>query len=77
MPNITVSVSPELKKKLEKFPEISWSKVVEQTLAERVKRMDLLAKLDAQLKNSKLTEKDAILLGRKLKKDIAKRYASS
>lgn len=75
MPNITVSVSPGLKKKLDEFREVSWSRVVEQLLAEKIRRMELLAKLDKVLVNSKLTEKDAIELGKKLKKDIYKKFS--
>ena len=75
MPNITVSVSPELKKKLEKFREVSWSRVVEQLLSEKVKRMELLGELDAALANSTLSEKDSVALGKKLKKNIAKKFS--
>ena len=68
MPNITLSVTDELKREMDSLPELNWSESVREFLAEKVKRAALLKKLDKMLENSELTEKDALELGRKIKK---------
>ncbi len=68
MSNITVSVPEELKKELDELPEINWSEAVRKFLSEKVKRAMLLKKLDSMLEKSEMTEKDALELGRKIKK---------
>ena len=74
MPNITLSVSEDLKKKIDSMPDINWSEVTREFLSERVKRLALLKKLDKMLENSELTEEDCIRLGRKAKKSMHKRF---
>ena len=68
MPNITLSVTDELKREMDSLPELNWSESVREFLSEKVKRATLLKKLDKMLENSELTEKDALELGRKIKK---------
>lgn len=68
MPNITLSVTEELKREMESLPELNWSESVREFLSEKVKRAALLKKLDKMLENSELTEEDALELGRKIKK---------
>ena len=68
MPNTTLSVSEDLKNKIDKLPEINWSEVVREFLSEKVDRLILLGKLDKMLENSKITEEDCINLGRQAKK---------
>ena len=68
MPNITLSVTEELKRKMDSMPELNWSESVREFLSEKVKRAALLKKLDKLLENSELTEEDALELGRKIKK---------
>lgn len=67
MPNITISVPEELKKQLEKFPEINWSEVLRELISQKVKRLEILKKLDKMLENSEMTEEDALRLGDKVK----------
>lgn len=71
MANITLSVSEELKKRMEQFPEINWSEVARQAIREKAAQ---LAVLKAIASKSKLTEKDALELGRKINEGLAKRY---
>jgi L-aminopeptidase/D-esterase-like protein len=71
MANITLPVSEELKNKMEQFPEINWSEVARQTIKEKAVQ---LAILKAIATKSKLTEKDALELGRKVNKGLARRY---
>jgi hypothetical protein len=69
MTSLTLSVSKELKKMMDEHPEINWSEVARQSI---MQKLALLAKMDRLLKNSKLTEKDAIEIGRKVNKGITK-----
>lgn len=70
MTSLTLSVSKELKKMMDEHPEINWSEVARQSI---ILKLTFLAKMDRLLKNGKLTEKDAIEIGRKVNKGIAKR----
>ena len=71
MVSITLSVPQELKEEMDTHPELNWSEVARQAIREKI---ILLNKMDAILERSKLTEKDAIELGRKVKRGIAKRH---
>jgi hypothetical protein len=77
MANITISVPKELKAKMNKFPEINWSKLTRLLITQKIKRLELLKDLDEMLVDSKLTDEDCIQLGKKLKKEIAKKYEES
>jgi len=74
MTSLTLSVSKELKKMMDEHPEINWSEVARQSI---MLKLTLLAKMDRLLKNSKLTEKDTIELGRKVNSGIAKMMKQS
>jgi len=74
MPNLTLSVPEDLKHNLDSFPEINWSESVRRFLSEKVKRAQLLKKLDKLLENSELTEEDCLKLGDKIKEGVWKRY---
>ena len=74
MPNVTVSISEELKEKMDQLPELNWSEITREFLVEKVKRALLLKQIDKMLGNSKLTEKNALELGEKIKKSMWKRY---
>ncbi|MBI2499478.1 hypothetical protein HYV88_04520 [Candidatus Woesearchaeota archaeon] len=74
MPNITLSVPEELKKKMNLLPEVNWSETMRELLSEKVKRSLLLKKLDKMLENSELTEKDCIRIGREAKKSMHKKF---
>lgn len=74
MPNITLSISEELKKKLDSLSGINWSEIVRDFLSEKVKRALLLKKLDKLLENSELSEEDCLKLGDKIKEGMWERY---
>jgi len=74
MPNITISVPKDLKARMNKFPEINWSKLTRMLLSQKIKRLELLKELDEVLANSDITDSDCLELGKKLKKKIAKKY---
>ncbi|MBI2084047.1 MAG: hypothetical protein HYT70_00295 [Candidatus Aenigmarchaeota archaeon] len=71
MANITLSVPEDLKRKMEQFPEINWSEVARQAIKERATQLAVLRDIASK---SKLTEKDALELGRKINRGLAKRY---
>ncbi len=74
MPNITITIPEELKKDMERLPELNWSETVREFLADKVKRALLLKKLDKLLENSELTEEDCLRMGREAKKRMSKRF---
>lgn len=78
MPELKLNVSKDVKEEIEKHSNIEWSKVFESAakheLKERANRQLLLFAMDRILKNSKLTEKDALRLGEEAKERMWKRY---
>lgn len=73
MPTITLSVSEDLKKEMESMKDVNWSEVTRELLSEKVRRMKLLRRMDELLKNSRLTDEDALKLGRKVNAGMYKR----
>ena len=71
MVSITLAVPPELKAEMDEHPELNWSEIARRALRDK---LELLKKMDKLLANSKLTEEEAIYLGRKVNKGLAKRY---
>ncbi len=70
---VTVSVPVSLKQKMEGFAEINWSEVARQAFLEKVQDLEFLMNFKSK---SKLTEKDAIKLGRKVNASLAKRITA-
>lgn len=75
MPNITLSVSEDLKKEMESMPEFNWSEITREFLSDKVKRLAFLKKLEKQLESKEEQEliKWSVELGRKAKKGRFKR----
>ncbi len=77
MAELKVEIPEDLKKDITKHPDISWSKVFEKAvreeLAERAKRHLILSALNKLLEKSKLTEKDALELGREVNEGMYRR----
>ena len=74
MPNLTLTIPVELKKEMEKVPEMNWSEIVREFLSKKVERVLLLKKMDKLLGNSELTENDCLRLGEQIKDKMWKRY---
>jgi len=70
MTNITLSVTDDIKREMEKFPEINWSEIARAAIR---KRVELLKKFREFTRESKMTEEDALELGRKINKSLHKR----
>jgi hypothetical protein len=73
MPTITLSVPEDLKRDMDESREINWSEVARVAIRTKVAQLKLLKEITA---NSKMTEDDALELGRKIRKGMHKRYAS-
>lgn len=71
MPTMTLSIPEDLKKQMDVVPEMNWSEVARQAFAQKLKEWQLFQSV---VKNSKLTEKDALDMGRKVKRGMAKRH---
>ena len=71
MTNMTLAVPAELIRVMKKHKDIKWSEVAREALREKANKLELMDKL---LSKSKLTEKDAIEIGRKISKSMAKHY---
>ncbi len=71
MAELVIEIPEELKHKTAKFPEINWSDIVREFIRGEVYR---LIRLKSIVSKSKFTEKDALEIGRKINKGLAKRY---
>ena len=71
MVSVTLAVPENLKKEMDKHPEMNWSEIARQAIQNKLL---LLQKMDALLTKSKLTEQDAIEMVRRVNKGLAKRY---
>lgn len=71
MASLTLAIPEDLRKEMKKFPEINWSVIAREAIR---RRLVLLKQLDEFTKHSRLTEEDAIELGRKVNKAAAKKF---
>lgn len=69
--NITLSVPDATFEKMKEFPDIKWSEVARASIENR---LEMLEALNSLASKSRLTEKDAQILGEKIKKGMAKRH---
>ena len=71
MVSITLSIPEELKQEMDAHPEMNWSEIARQAIRGKI---IILKKIDALLSKSKLTEEDALELGKKVNKAAAKKF---
>ncbi len=71
MVNMTLAIPEDLKKIMDKHKTTKWSEVAREAMWDQAKKLELMDKL---VSNSKLTEEDALEIGRKIKHGIAKRH---
>ncbi|MBU0635422.1 hypothetical protein KKE06_00145 [Candidatus Micrarchaeota archaeon] len=69
MPNITLSISEETKRKMKKHPEVRWSNAVRVIIERKIKDFEIA---DTLAQKSRLTEKEVKLLSAKVNKAMAK-----
>jgi len=70
--NVTLAVPEELRRIMKNHPEIKWSEVARQAMWEYASRLELM---DEVTRSSRLTEKDALEIGRKVNAGLAARYS--
>jgi len=71
MTNMTLAVPEDLQKIMKKHKDIKWSEVARQAMWEKARKLELMDKL---LAKSELTEKDALEIGRKINRGIARKH---
>jgi len=71
MTNMTLAIPEELHKIIKKHKEIKWTEIARQAMWEQARKLELI---DDILSKSELTEEDALEIGRKIKREIAKKH---
>jgi hypothetical protein len=71
MSSLTLSVPEEIKKEMERFPEINWSAVAREAIKQKIATLEKMNKL---LAKSELTEKETLAFGKKVTEKAAKKY---
>lgn len=70
MPNMTLAIPAELRNQMAVFPEINWSEVARQAIMDKVRT---LARMNELLRNSSVTDAEAITTGRKIRARVARK----
>ena len=68
MTTLTLAVPEEMKKKMDSFAEMNWSEVARQAFMQKIEDMEFLRKFKEK---SKLTETDALRLGKEVSKEVS------
>ncbi len=71
MTNMTLALPEDLHKIMRKHKQIKWSEVAREAIKKEAEKLELM---DRILSKSELTEEDALEIGRKVNKGIAKRH---
>ena len=71
MTNMTLAIPEELHKIIKKHKEIKWTEIARQAMWNQARKLELM---DNLLSKSELTEKDALEIGMKIKREIAKKH---
>lgn len=73
MVNMTLAVPKDMKEDMDKYPEMNWSEVARQAFRDKLRDLEFIRRFRSK---SKLTETEAIELGRKVSRAVAKRHQS-
>ena len=71
MATLTLAIPTDLKTKMNRFPEINWSEVARQAIAEKTRVLEHMQQL---LAHSRLTEQEAVALGREVKRSVWRKH---
>jgi hypothetical protein len=71
MTNITLSIPPELKAEMEKFPEINWSEVARNSIKQKIVELNFMKGLTM---DGEITAEDALKMGQEVNLLLSKRY---
>ncbi|MFH1212310.1 MAG: hypothetical protein V1659_05300 [Candidatus Woesearchaeota archaeon] len=70
MPNITLAIPEELHSRMKSHTEIRWSEVVRKSISEKIEELDIVEKIVGK---SRLTEKDAAVIAKKIDRGVAQK----
>ena len=68
MTTMTLAVPDEIKKKMDSFQEMNWSEVARQAFIQKMEDLEFLKKFKEK---SKLTDADALRLGKEVSKEVS------
>jgi len=71
MANITLSIPEDLKKEMERFPEINWSEVARDSIKKKIAQLSFLKGFRM---DSDITVDEAFKLGQEVNQLLVKRY---
>ena len=71
MANITLSIPEDLKKEMEKFPEINWSEVARDSIKKKIAQLSFLKGFRM---DSNITVDEALKLGQEVNQLLVKHY---
>ena len=71
MTNITLSIPEDLKKEMEKFPEINWSEVARDSIKKKIAQLSFLKGFRM---DSNITVDEALKLGQEVNQLLVKHY---
>ncbi len=71
MPTLTLAIPGELKKEMNDLPELNWSEIAREAIIEKIREYKIFKSIVAK---SKLTQKDALELGKKVNEGLYKSY---
>lgn len=71
MATITLAVPDDLKREMEQFKEMNWSEVARSAIKEKISQLSILKSITSR---SKLTDQDALDLGKKINKSLHAKY---
>ena len=71
MANITLSIPEDLKKEMEKFPEINWSEVARDSIKKKIAQLTFLKGFRM---DSDITVDEALKLGQEVNQLLVNRY---
>ena len=71
MPTLTLAIPEDLKKEMDSIPEMNWSEIARKAITEKAVEFKLFKTIVAK---SKLTQKDALEIGKKVNEGLYKEY---
>jgi len=71
MPTITLAIPEDMKQQMDEFKEMNWSEVAREAIRQKLTQLVILKTITAK---SKLTERDALELGKKINKSMHERF---
>lgn len=71
MPTLTLAIPEDLKSRMDLFPELNWSEIAREAISKKVAEYAIFKSI---VEKSKLTEKDALKIGKEVNEGLYKEY---